>query len=240
MKKIILISLLIALCFVLASCSSGVYSPIKREHESKNDVIKFYNFDWMIGIDDVKQELIKEHGLNTFTINYSDYFTKYSDYAGAYSIGIHGTNEDKQLLWELADQKIDFMIFKFVSDPSIEANKVSYDDKMYLFGGSYYFVENTEDTAKALKSKLNSIYGYGEQGDYSAADINYVWKDTNGNTIELYYRGAKHYKLGDTWYDDDPTLHLNYTCGDIQNYLDEERAKYKEEEKKNNANDDKL
>ncbi len=239
MRKTLIVLALLLVCILLTGCSAGSSSPIKREHESKDDVIKFYNFDWMTGIEEIKQGLIKEHGEESFRINYPRVFSQYSDTAGVFLFGIYGTNEEKQLLWELADQKIDHMVFKLVSDPSVSAKKASYD-QMYLYGGTYYFVDVSSETAKALKSKLNKIYGSGERDNNSSAEINFTWTDANNNRIKLYYNGAQHYKIGDTWYDDDPMLYLEYTCDDIDQYLQEESDKNKEQQKQQDAGDDKL
>ena len=83
MRKLIRILCLVMACAVLTGCESGpdgqpagsgssavdAAALFHREHDSKNDLIKFYNIDWLAGPETVRQAFVKDYGEDAFMMD---------------------------------------------------------------------------------------------------------------------------------------------------------------------------
>ncbi len=96
--------------------------------------------------------------------------------------------------------------------------------KMYLCGGTYLYEEVTRDAAKAIKSRLDELYGDGILRDPCHIEMDYFYTDENMNTVELAYY------VPDDANPDSGKLTIKYQCGDVFQYFDQVREERKKKE----------
>ena len=71
MRKVKLVSILVILVFIISGCSGGNTDnsmPFKREHDAKNDVIKFYDFEWFTEASDIIEKFNKDFGKDSYDL----------------------------------------------------------------------------------------------------------------------------------------------------------------------------
>lgn len=227
-----LFSLLCAFVLLLSSCASASYpDSFDRKHFSKDDIVKFYNLDWLSDVRTVKEAFENDFGKDSFIIDSPTSYNVYGDTLGSFKFYLHSKNgRDEPLLWELGNSKIHSINLYFINRPDIKA-KASTDDDLYLYEAKYIFVEEGASVAKKMKQKLDSLYGDGVKGSFENS-YNYIWKDENGNTIELYHNDPVGIVKG--------VYTLAYRCGDMLELLEQGKSNNVNKNQKQDAADDKL
>ena len=239
---------LLLICISLTGCSTGSSNLLKREHESKNDVIKFYKIDWLADVETVKQAFIKDHGKDSFKMSHGKAYEIYSDKAGTLIFFVN--NSEYLLNWEIGGCNVIGIDLQFLINPSININQIK-ENQMYLYNAEYTLIADY-DNALNLKHQLDNLYGNSIKGEKTLSyadevwdekntneEINYVWKDINGNTVEIFYHDVRGIVKNGSYFQEPAHLSLEYKCGDVYNYLEQEKLMYilEQQEKNTNGND---
>ena len=209
MKKCML-SLIFILCFLtLVGCSSGGTNgklPISRELNIKDDVIKFYGFDWLTELKDIEDKFNKDFSGKPFVVEGSDTNGRYSidDKLGRYNFYIKGKDRPN-LDWDIAGNELEYIELDFVSD---DGGKTC-----YLYAATYNFKEKTGLRVKELISKLDGLYDKLSE-EYDNGVITAIYSDKNNNMAVLNcYSGSER-------------IVLSYGCKEVADTINKLETEY--------------
>lgn len=141
---------------VISGCS-GNSMPFKRKYNPKDDVIKFYNFEWFTEVKTILEKFNKDFGEDTYEVR------KWKASRGVYVFTIEGKN-NSSLLWDIAGHKLDFLEITCFSKDNGE--------HCYLEMGEYIFKDKGEETFADLKEKLSELYTKDETHENMFVDKN--------------------------------------------------------------------
>ena len=167
MRKITLLCILFACIFIVSGCAANDL-PIKRKTNSKDDVIKFYGFDWLTERSVIEKKFNEDFG--------SDYICKekissINDDIDTIRVSYKGKNEN-DLDWSIAGHNISDMKLSYIKNKK--------NDKSYLYLAMWHFCNMNMDDVKDIINKLDLLYAKTESND---KEITYT--DNNQNTVRL-------------------------------------------------------
>lgn len=220
MRKISLVVIFAICCILLCGCSSNA-SSFKREHDKKDDVIKFNNIDWLTSKEDVDAKLKEDFGDEFITI-IADLYRKANDEIGFYQY-TYKAKDGGNLNWNIGGYENSIVAFTYASDDKSKTN--------YLVSVTLKYADFTEEMVKDLRSKLRKIYNETETDD-KKHHIGSTFTDSNNNTIYLKYWE----EYDDQWGHNDALFYIDYICGDMEEYFNQLREEYDRKQNKEEAN----
>lgn len=217
MKKILLSLLLLICCLFITGCSSNV--GIKRKSNAKEDEIRFFSLEWLTKKEDVEKAFDEKFGKGTYIVDENLDADDINPPLYSYCVRHFGLGEEEfnKLNWDIGGYKTNQINVFYLSD--------DYKEK-YMYRAIIWFSDNDNETYLELRSKLKDLY---TEKETENTDVRKTtrFEDKNNNTAILNY-------VFNPTLSSDPYIQLSYNCGDINNYIEEQREIYYQQKKENN------
>lgn len=223
MKKLVVWAIvLIIVVFTMSGCgNSSNTSNITgktRAHSAKDDLIKFYDFEWMTDEEAIDKKFDSDFGANSYykkSYENDEFLSKLGVQAVNDKVAIVSVNYDNEdgnipLEWEIGGQKIQFITIDYIMDIKTTQKE--------LYHATYYFLDESSDTFHDLNNKLSALYGKTET-IYDGKKRNAVYTDSNNNRVEIKFDGD--------------TTTVSYYCGDLEDIITELRNEYRKNDSSN-------
>lgn len=203
-KKFAVVSLLFILTLTLSGCSSSKTFP--REHNAKNDMIKFYGLEWLTEKKEVEKKLDDSFGADSYKLD-EEWFAMPHNGFDIFSTRFVPTDE-RAGIGEVGGYAVS----------EIEFNYMTLDKKnFYLYRAKYYFADTDLSNCWDLERKLDALYPRTKE-ETKVREYSVYYTDSNNNEAHLYHH--------DSWYDNydgvthPASLGIFYICGDMRDYID--------------------
>lgn len=166
MRKVKLVCLLLVCLFILGGCFANKF-PVKRNTNGREDVIKFYGFDWL-----TERSTIEKKFKGDFESDYicEENITPVNDKIDIVNVLYKGKN-GTDLNWTVANHNVSQLQLFYIKSES---------GKQYLYKGIWVFNNCSEEDEEYFSTRLDKLYPYTMQNKALYIDKNY-------NTINLSY-----------------------------------------------------
>ena len=166
MRKVKLVCLLLVCIFILGGCVANDL-PLKRKTNGREDVIKFYGFDWLTERSTIENKFNGDFG--------SDYvceenITHQNDEINLVNVLYKGKNETA-LNWTVANHNVSQLQLFYIK---------SKNGKQYLYKGTWLFNNCNKEDEDFFYTKLDKLYP-------NTMKNKPLYFDNNYNSISLSY-----------------------------------------------------
>ena len=215
MKRVLTGILICVMLFTLTSCSSN--AGIKRKSNIKQDEIRFLSLEWLTKKEDVEKAFDEKFGKETYVIEEDNAGTDINPplyYYCDHYFG-KGTNNYNPLNWEIGGYLTNQINVFYLSD--------DYKEKK-MYQAIVFFSNSDKETYLQLRSKLEALYTIEETEDNGTSRrTSFIDKNGNKATLNNIYNSSLF----------SPTIQLTYKCGDMVEYIDEQRDIYSKKKNEN-------
>jgi len=206
MKKLVAWAIvLIMVCFTMCGCGGQSSISKMRRHNSKKDIIKFDDIEWLSERKDVENKIKEILNDSELKIENEELDRKEGLKNSGLTEYVTEISNDSDIIGEIAGWNIKKLLIYYISNDNGQS-QYAYNFIVYFNSGN----TNSGIVFNDIKDKLNAKYKDGSNSNWTAE-----WNDSNNNSTYMTIIPGN-----------GGTVYLTYSCGDVEAYIDDIEEKY--------------